>query len=421
MKLYLKELFRKVAKETTGWDEALPRDLADDAIMIEKSLPLLTAITFPRYVPDPSIISVFFDASMQGYGFVVFLTDCYDCNYYLYAKSRLAPLKKPRTIPELELAALTEAVKNVPLIRKYYDKEDVEIVIWTDSSIILSRLANDLNKHGPYVSNRLLRVHRICDEFPMKFRHVVTEKNPADYYSRPKTISQFMKSKPYQLEMGISVMLEEAEKCNLPKVDLCCITKESQKKLINQNVEIPGYESVSDWGRMVSRTITIIRFAFYKIGYPKEVVVQHALVYLYRRIQMICLENLSKEVGKLPVEKDGFGVIRIRTRNSEDRPIWIPRESRMALMIVRHYHSQARHMRRRYTKALINEKFYIQGINRLIDRVLKTCVPCQKARHQIIDQPTSDLPNFRTQTYNPFECVGLDYFGPLKLTTGRKV
>src|SRR5690625_2755903 len=77
-----------------------------------------------------------------------------------------------------------------------------------------------------------------------------------------------------------------------------------------------------------------------------------------------------------------MGIIRVRTRNSEDRPIWIPRRSRLALLIWRHYHLQARHMRRRFTKALVNEKYYIQGVNRLVERVLQTCVECQKVRHR---------------------------------------
>ena len=136
-----------------------------------------------------------------------------------------------------------------------------------------------------------------------------------------------------------------------------------------------------------------------------------------------CLDSLQSEVGSLPTEIDEFGVIRVRTRNVNDRPIWVPQGSRVALMLVRHYHVAASHMRRRYTKALIHEKYFIRGINRLVDRVMRTCVECQTNRHskKTIVQPTGNLPPFRTQPYLPFECVGVDYFGPIKLGNNRKV
>lgn len=78
-------------------------------------------------------------------------------------------------------------------------------------------------------------------------------------------------------------------------------------------------------------------------------------------------------------------------------------------------------MRRRFTKALLHEKYYIQGVNRLIDRVLRKCVECQKDRHQTIVQPTGDLPAFLTKGYLPFECVGVDNFGPLKMANNLNV
>src|SRR5699024_9760230 len=133
---------------------------------------------------------------------------------------------------------------------------------------------------------------------------------------------------------------------------------------------IPGFESTSEWSQMVNRTFIIIRFVFKALKYSKEATVQHALAFLFKRIQAICTSSLKTEVGKLPVYEDDKGILRVRTRNSEDRPIWIPKGSRIAIMLVRHCHLRARHMRRRFTKALINEKYYIQGVNRLIDRVL---------------------------------------------------
>ena len=72
----------------------------------------------------------------------------------------------------------------------------------------------------------------------------------------------------------------------LPKVDLCYSTQSTPKsKQVEPVIEIPGYESTSEWGRMVHRTYVLVRFIFGKLKYPKEASRQHALIYLFRRVQ----------------------------------------------------------------------------------------------------------------------------------------
>ncbi|KAH9401495.1 hypothetical protein TYRP_016887, partial [Tyrophagus putrescentiae] len=51
---------------------------------------------------------------------------------------------------------------------------------------------------------------------------------------------------------------------------------------------------------------------------------------------------------------------------------------------------------------LLKNAFYIPRVNRIIDRVLRLCVPCQKSRLKLITQPVSDFPQFWHQDYLPF-------------------
>ena len=413
VKLRLKEMLREVIKSGVGWDEPIPNGAATEFGEIINQMDLLTKVQIPRHVPSSELLSIFCDASDRGYGFVVFVTDNENKNYYLYSKSRLSPIKK-RTTPELELSALTEAVENIPLIRKYYPSSEMTVIVWSDSSITLGRLDNDVNKYGTYVGNRLVRIRKVCEQYPTKFRYISTKCNPGDVYSRPKSVKEFIKLKPYKLELNVRELISQAEAMNLPKVDLnCAAVNVKQPKL----KELPGFERASEWPVMVKWAKTVIQLCFRLVKYQREATVQDAITYLYHVIQHESIEELKSV--KLPHFTDEKGVIRIRTRNSNDYPIWIPYSSRAAKLIVRHCHLKAMHMRRRFTKAIVNETYYIAHVNKLIDQVLKTCTTCQKIDRRRIKQPTGDLPYFRVREYGPFECVGVDYFGPIQLK-GRK-
>ncbi|XP_017463109.1 PREDICTED: uncharacterized protein LOC108356514, partial [Rhagoletis zephyria] len=165
VKLNLKKLAREAIVLKIPWDQPVPEAIAKGFRAAVKKFEFLAEIQVPRHLPRPASVSFFSDASDSGLGFAVYFTDGLQRNHYVYGKSRLAPLK-PRTTPELELSALAEAVEQLPFLCKQFDLSGVPLFFWSDSSITLHRLDSNLNRHGSYVANRLVRIHRVCEKFP---------------------------------------------------------------------------------------------------------------------------------------------------------------------------------------------------------------------------------------------------------------
>ncbi|KIH54566.1 hypothetical protein ANCDUO_15286 [Ancylostoma duodenale] len=111
-------------------------------------------------------------------------------SHLLFAKSRLPNAKQNPTIPKVEINSITMAVRMAHMI--YTALKDrvhfSSVVIFTDSEIALSWLAKyPLPKDvGVLVRNRVQEIRRIVADIdkPVRFGHMSTGDNPADYATR---------------------------------------------------------------------------------------------------------------------------------------------------------------------------------------------------------------------------------------------
>ena len=100
----------------------------------------------------------FSDASEVGYGAVTYLRiqnqqGQINCSFVM-GKARVAPVKTV-TIPRLELAAATVAVRLSAVVKKELEIPVDSVTFWTDNTTVLRYINNQTSRFKTYVANRV--------------------------------------------------------------------------------------------------------------------------------------------------------------------------------------------------------------------------------------------------------------------------
>lgn len=109
----------------------------------------------------------FCDASESGYRTVRYLrlTNFEGAVHlsFVLGKSRITPLKQI-TIPRLELAAATLAVKVDRMLQSELQIKLENSTFWTDSTSVLKYIYNQTKRFHTYVANRIAVIHNLSQE-----------------------------------------------------------------------------------------------------------------------------------------------------------------------------------------------------------------------------------------------------------------
>ena len=95
------------------------------------------------------------------------------------------------TIPRLELIAAMLAVKIDKMLKTELQTPLANSVFWTDSTSVLKYIRNDTKRFQTFVANRVGVIRESTDID--QWRHIATERNPADLASRGMTAEAFLK------------------------------------------------------------------------------------------------------------------------------------------------------------------------------------------------------------------------------------
>jgi len=190
-KIIVQELWKRKVK----WDQPLQGRLVDEFREWEKELPLLPAITIPRWIniEDGNHVEIhgFCDSSERAYGAIVYVrvTDKHGNVKisFLIAKTRVAPLK-PLSLAQLELLAVHCLAKLVKYVIEAVRFSINAIHLWSDSMIALAWVRKPSSSWKTFVRNRVQEVHDIVS--PNVFHHCPTEDNPADDLTRSLSLQE---------------------------------------------------------------------------------------------------------------------------------------------------------------------------------------------------------------------------------------
>ena len=168
---------------------------------------------------------------------------------------------------------------------------------------------------------------------------------------------------------------------------------------------------------------------------------QQAQTELIKHVQKQHLSNLISFVGsggrgmsKLPrfLQKLSpiilHDVVRVdgRLRNApvsldSKFPIILPSDSHFTELVILDHHAKVGHSGMGHTWSSLRQKFWIIKGSTAVRRVIGKCLFCRKRNASLGFQLMADLPPGRLQLDKPvFSHVGIDYFGPILVTQGRK-
>ena len=182
------------------WNDAVPDDVSRAYINWKDDLSSLSQLKIPRkvlptHLYDEASLQVFCDASEKAYGACVYLASVKDdivSSTLISSKCKVAPIK-PSTLPRLELLAVHTSAKLATAVKGALSKSKHALnisVLYSDSTIALSRIKADPARWHTFVSNRVSQIQSMLPT--TEFIHVPSEENPADLCSRGLLATQLV-------------------------------------------------------------------------------------------------------------------------------------------------------------------------------------------------------------------------------------
>lgn len=451
MKIFLQQLW---LDSSASWDTPFSEELKIKWEAFTSEMPILRDLKIPRRIVLKDVKKIdligFADASKAAYAAVVYLRTCDAAGkvntYLLRAKTKVAPLKI-LTINRLELCAallLAKAIKSLTFLSSKLAIENV--YLFSDSSVVLSWIRTPPHRLKIYIGNRvsqILEITKLC-----QWRHITTDKNPADPASRGLKPSLLIHNGlwlkgPSFLRSPIETWPEPC----IEKVDCLPELRPVAHTLI-ANTEEPYLLSVIKRFSSLSKLKRVFAYVLRFINnlknptkrQSKQLSLQELnqsllscvkitqAFYFEAEIKAVkCDKMCSANIRYLSPLINSTGLLAVGGRlahapltESAKHPILLPKSSYLATLIVRDYHQQTLHGGPKLVQSLIQQKWWIIGARGLIRQLLFKCVPCFKMKPKVRQPVMADLPASRYSQGRPFINVGVDFAGPFSFKTGPR-
>lgn len=422
----------------------------------------------------------FADACETGYGTVSYLL-LEDTGHqvhcaFIMGKARVAPLK-PVTIPRMELTAatvaarvdkmmLTELELEVPLERS---------VFWTDSTSVLKYINNETTRFHTFVANRVTAIRAASEAF--QWRYVNTALNPADCASRGASANMFLKNTAWiagpdfvkqpestwpdmpdntlaaedpevrrvaivnslsteedtvsqlishfsdwhRLKRSVAWILKikDALKQRCKEKDIRSTDEGSEDK--GKKGQLKGPKKESNKGKLSVEDLQLAEMEILKVvqksAFSEEIAVLKAASAVKKSSHLYKLSPiLQKDVLRV-----GGRLARSAMPANAKHPAILPKDHHVTQVIIRKIHQDTGHSGRNYTLSRLRQQYWVPRANAAIRKQISKCVVCRRLSGRAGEQQMADLPVERTTPDQPpFTNVGVDFFGPFEVKSGRK-
>ena len=390
----------------------------------------------------------------MGYGACAYLRlvdvdDNVTCSLVM-GKARLTPIKQ-MTIPKLELSGVVTACRLYELITDELEVQISSVTFWTDSTIVLGYIRNTTRRFKTFVANRLSTIHTLsCQD---QWRYIETKLNPADI--APRGLDPSDSPKMNMWLYGPSFLRQEPS--NWPKdlpSNYTCIPDndiELKKEIVVNATTIGAVDDLisyfSDWMKLRRAVAWFLRYkCFCRRKYlnhdlepkrgdlthseleraTKELLTNIQIKHFSEEIEALKKGNFVKKSSRLAGLSPFIDHNLIRTkgrvnqRKISDYQVILPGSSHVTTLIIRLYHEVNGHVGRQQVLSETRKIFWILTGPSAVKKIINRCVPCKRRIGPLCSQQMAPLLKEQTTPDKPpFTYVGIDYFGPLIVRSGR--
>ncbi|KAL0839938.1 hypothetical protein ABMA28_016553 [Loxostege sticticalis] len=416
-----------------------------------QEFPLISSLKIPRHVGvlrDSTVLIVAFcDASMNGYGCVIYLHTTDPAGNItvrlLCAKSKVSPTKVT-TLARLELCAAVLMSKLIRTVHETYRARHpiAGTYAFSDSTIALSWIHSSPHRWSVFVSNRVAQ----CQENlpPENYYRVAGCENPSDCLSRGMLPSQlmshdlwwngpsWMRSPPSEWPVKPFTPSNAGQLPEL-RAKVLTATVQCEPLILNELAQ-----RISSWDKLLRIVVYILRFI--KKVSPSSGIVNNLMtaekavvrsvqkVHFAEDIKALNKDKLpSKKLQSLFVFLDEDGLLRIggRLSNSDlpfeaKHPLLLPKHDPVVDLLIDHSHIMNCHTGPGLLISILRQRFWILDARTVVRARVRKCNYCFRVNPSHPTPMMADLPSYRVSEAKAFVHTGVDYAGPLRVTLTRR-
>ncbi|XP_017472588.1 PREDICTED: uncharacterized protein LOC108363668 [Rhagoletis zephyria] len=326
--------------------------------------------------------------------------------------------------------------------------------MWRDSTTVISWLNSENRRYKPFVAHRIAEILAVTH--PCDWKWVPTSANvagDATRHSRHIDLSETSRwfKGPEFLSLGVEDWPKHSTETTTAETTTETTTEELSPRplLILFNSTIFNFNRFSSYNRLKRSTAWVLRFVnrsrrknspveFYGLS-ASEVNAAEKLLCRVAQEATFPAEITALRVGQ-PLGSDSTinnlapfiddeKILRVGDRLEAatwlpfdcQHPIILPEKHQLTILIVTHYHERMKHQYFEATIGEIRQKFWITRIRQVLRSVVASCIVCRASRAKPSPPILGTLPKDRLTPYvRPFSYTGIDYFGPLNVTIGRR-
>ncbi|XP_065094958.1 uncharacterized protein LOC135715992 [Ochlerotatus camptorhynchus] len=445
-----KLLVQQLWKHKIGWDEPVNDSIQERWVEFANTLPALDKIAIPRRVTFHDAVSYeihgFADASSLAYGACVYVRSLFSNGSakmkLLSSKSKVAPLHDLST-PRKELCAALLLTRIIQRIIPAMQMEFRDVVLWSDSQIVLAWMKRSANRLKIFIRNRIHEINTSTAGY--RWCYIRSGDNPADIVSRGQLPNDLRRNNLWWTGPSFLTKLEydEQELVDIPDQQLPEMT--STEIVTSAVVEqFPLFSRFSDF-RKIERIMALVLRFIANIRtknrsqriFNRYVTISELRLSNFTIMRMVQQSELADEIRRVqtnkpcrklgglnPVFVDGLLRVGGRLQHSNlqaetKNPIILPNRHPLTKQLIRTMHIEHLHLGQNGLIAAMRQRYWLLSARSTIRQVTRNCVRCFRTNPNMSTQLMGNLPQPRINPAPPFAVTGVDYAGPFWIKMGN--